>query len=149
MMISGHQLCTWLPLIAVALPAIRAIVRYSVLLAGLIVTLPRSVKADRPDIFREFARAMAMSRHNNSGSDASSYVRELARAARGRGERSLCLRRHPARCRARAKSPAASAVRSSVDPIPWAVGLRFSESTRASWITRCRSVNGMCPAGGS
>jgi hypothetical protein len=90
MMISGHQLCTWLPLIAVALPAIRAIVRYSVLLAGLIVTLPRSVKADRPEIFREFARAMAISRHNNSGSDASSYVRELARAVRGRGERSLC-----------------------------------------------------------
>lgn len=88
-MISGHQLCTWLPLIAVALPAIRAIVRYSVLLAGLIVTLPRSVKADRPAIFREFARATAMSRHNNSGADACSYVQEIVRAARGRGERSL------------------------------------------------------------
>lgn len=61
-MISGHQLSAWFPLVVVMLPAIGAIVRYSVLLAGLIVTLRKSVKADRPEIFREFARAMAIPR---------------------------------------------------------------------------------------
>jgi hypothetical protein len=86
MMISGHQLCTWLPLIAVALPVIGAIVRYSVLLAGLIVTLPRSVEADRPDIFREFARAVAISRHNNSVAARVEVDNEVAPAPRPSSE---------------------------------------------------------------
>lgn len=59
MMISSHQLEMWLPLIVVILPAIRAIVRYSLLLVGLIVALSKCIKADRPYIYKEFARAMA------------------------------------------------------------------------------------------
>jgi hypothetical protein len=51
-----------LPLVAVAPYAISEIVRYSVLLAGLIVTLSHSAKTDRPPIFQEFARAMTVQR---------------------------------------------------------------------------------------
>jgi hypothetical protein len=84
MIISSHQLEMWLPLIVVILPVIGAIVRYSVLLVGLIVTLSKSIKADRPYIFQEFARAMTIPRlrHDvssacSSDGEACTYVREL------------------------------------------------------------------------
>jgi hypothetical protein len=71
MIIFGHHFEMLFPLMAVVLPAISAIVRYSMLFAGLIATLSKSVKADRPHIFREFARAMTVSRLRHNASSAS------------------------------------------------------------------------------
>jgi len=151
MMISGHQLCTWLPLIAVALPVIGVIVRYSVLLAGLIVTLPRSVEADRPDIFREFARAMAISRHNNSVAARVEVDNEVAPAPRPSSKngslhayhRSIAARRPSSSSRScestHARTSSASRPRTrrpSREPAP----ATFPWYPCSNWITRCRTV---------
>jgi hypothetical protein len=58
-MTSGHHVDMWLPVLVVMLPVVAVTIRCAVLLAGLIVTLTKAAKADRPHIFREFARAVA------------------------------------------------------------------------------------------
>jgi hypothetical protein len=59
-MTSGLHINIWLPLIVGIPPVIAATIRSSILLIGLIVTLAKADKADRPSIFRAFARAMSV-----------------------------------------------------------------------------------------
>lgn len=54
----------WLPALAAAFTLTAVAVRCLTLLIGLLVTLMRAYPSDRPDIFREFARATSGKRSN-------------------------------------------------------------------------------------
>ncbi len=67
-MIFGNQLSVWIPLTLIILPVIATVIRCSILLVGLLVTLSKATQTDRPYIFREFARAMTSSQwHRDAG----------------------------------------------------------------------------------
>jgi len=46
-----------------ALPLIASVARYCALLIGLLVTLSKASQGDRPEVFREFARAISSCRY--------------------------------------------------------------------------------------
>jgi hypothetical protein len=57
---SHLQISPWLPALAVAVLTLLAVaVRSATLLVGLLVALPKTSRADRPEIFREFTRAVS------------------------------------------------------------------------------------------
>lgn len=51
------ELYPWLPALTAALTVIAMAARCLTLLIGLLATLPKADSSDRPEIFREFARA--------------------------------------------------------------------------------------------
>ena len=58
-----HELYPWLPMLTAAFTFIAMTVRCLTLLTGLVVVLRNAHSSDRPEIFREFARAVSFRRY--------------------------------------------------------------------------------------
>ena len=71
----------WFPVITASVAGLMAVtVRYSALFLGLLITLSKTAQADRPVIFREFAKAMRSGASCSCGTQRGSRARPYRQA---------------------------------------------------------------------